>query len=221
MDPLFWLCELQLQALPTPYSAVGTLLWLFRGTLGWGTAWIRETWPHGLFLHSVVSALTHFRDGSGANSVHNKLLAGPWCEKQGALCGEGSLLRSSSVYSCSELAPSSCSISLLWRLLVSWSALPFLPWLHVSMCLHSHLLALCCSCWTNQGEALGQCELVQCEHFSEITNWGAGPWSGFKAAEFPQLSLNCFLLSLVSVPSKRFITLEISQVDANRKWSFQ
>lgn len=90
------------------------------------------------------------------------------------------------------------------------------------MCLPMQLLVLplCCPCWKEQGAALGQCGLMLWWHFSGATSWGAGPWSEFKAEELSQLSLNCFLLSLSSVHPQRFITLEMYQVDTNRKWSF-
>lgn len=130
----------------------------------------------------------------------------------------GSILRSSSA-----LLPSRFVQSTFFLLSLFFVAMVcFLHSFPGSMCLPSHLLvpALCCSCWKEQRAGLCQCGLVVCWHFSGTTSWGAGPWSEFKAAELPQLSLNCFLLSLSSVHPQRFITLEIYQIDTNRKWSF-
>lgn len=132
--------------------------------------------------------------------------------------GERPMLRSSSVLSSSSLVQSTFFLLSLFAEAMICS-LPSFPG---SMCLPLHLLvlALCCSRWKEQGAALGQGGLVLCWHFTGTTSWGAGPCSEFKAAELPQLSLNCFLLSLSSLHPQRFITLEIYQVDTDRKWSF-
>lgn len=169
-----------------------------------------------LFLQPLVSSVTPLKDRVGP-TVHilNSYSAKMYVP---APCGERPMLRSSSALSSSRLVQNTFFLLSLF-FMAKVCSLPSFPG---SLCLSLHLLvlALCCSCWKEQGAALGQCGLVFCWHFSGATSWGAGPWSEFKAAELPQLSLNRFLLSLSSHHPQRFITLEIYQVDTNRKWRF-
>lgn len=71
-------------------------------------------------------AVTHLRDSSGTNSVHNQLFAGPRCENQVAPCEETPMLRSSSMLSSSKLVQSSSfPLSLFFVALVC--SLPSFP----------------------------------------------------------------------------------------------
>lgn len=160
----------------------------------------------------LVSSVTPLRDRVGP-TVH--ILNSYWTKMwKPAPCG--SILRSSSAPLPSRLVQSIFFLLSLYLLCGHGLLSALLPWLHVSALAPAgpgFVLLLLEGAGSRPGPVL-------CWHFSGTTSWGAGPWSEFKAAELPQLSLNCFLLSLSSVHPQRFITLEIYQVDTNRKWSF-
>lgn len=102
-------------------------------------------------------------------------------------------------------------LSMSYSLLSSALCLPSTtPWLSLS--------ALSSSgtdfCLEIPGRSCGQCKQVLLYHVSGRTSLGSGQY-GFRSSLQP-----IFFLSLSSVPSLRFIALEISQLDTNRKRSF-